>query len=379
MIVKQITSMTEVDADSWNRLVQGKDPFVSHEFLAALEESGSVCAETGWRPRHLLVYREQELIAAMPLYLKDHSWGEYVFDQQWADAYYQSGMDYYPKWVNAVPFTPCQGQRLLLAPALDKHSVIERCIDYIKRLSEHKKISSLHCLFPDPVQAQDLEKIMLLREGVQFHWFNRGYHDFADYLQSFSARQRKKISKERRKIAEQGIDLIRLRGAEIGERQWRHFFRFYQATYLKRGQYPYLNQEFFMRLAQSMPDQLLLVLAVKGNKIVAAALSLIGEDTLYGRYWGSHNEYDGLHFETCYYQGLEYCLEHGVKRFDSGAQGEHKISRGFEPVTTYSAHWLQNSRFSDLIAEFLRREKPLIRQYKYNCRGRLPFKARSDN
>lgn len=353
-----------------------QDPFISHQFLSALELSGCVCAETGWRPRHLLVYRQQQLIAAMPLYLKDHSWGEYVFDQQWANAYQQSSMDYYPKWVNAVPFTPCQGQRILTATDVDDATVIHLCLDYIKAISEKKNISSLHCLFLDPTQIEVLRQQLLTREGVQFQWFNRGYRDFGDYLESFTARQRKNINKERRRVGEQGIKLLRLRGNEISERHRRAFYRFYQMTYLKNGHYPYLNEDFFNRLAQSMPEQLLLVLALTDEQIVGAALSLIGEDSLYGRYWGCLQEYSGLHFEACYYQGLEFCLEQGLQRFDSGAQGEHKISRGFEPVTTYSAHWLQNSRFSDLVADFLTREKGWIRQYKQRCRKLLPFKER---
>ncbi|WP_349431367.1 GNAT family N-acetyltransferase [Methylomarinum sp. Ch1-1] len=374
MFIKQINSIAEVSVGAWNRLVQDKDPFVSHEFLSALELSGSVCAETGWLPRHILVYRQQQLIAAMPLYLKDHSWGEYVFDQQWADAYYQSGMDYYPKWLNAVPFTPCQGQRLLIDQGEDIMAVIRLCLDHIQRLSERKNISSLHSLFPNRTQMEELKQQLLIREGVQFHWFNRGYRDFTDYLQSFTARQRKNINKERRKIAEQGIELVRLTGAEIFERHWQVFFGFYQRTYLKKGQYPYLNEDFFQRLSQTMTEQILLVLALKGQQPVGAALSLIGGNTLYGRYWGCQQEYDGLHFEACYYQGLEFCLDRGLKRFDSGAQGEHKISRGFEPVMTYSAHWIQNPRFSSLIADFLRRERPLMRQYLQDCRSLLPFK-----
>ncbi len=311
----------------------------------------------------------------MPLYLKDHSWGEYVFDQPWADAYSRSGMNYYPKWVNAVPFTPCQSRRILIAPGVDCETVIGHCLDFIERESEQQNISSLHCLFPEPKQQEILEQRLLIREGVQFHWVNRNFRDFADYLQTFTARQRKKLNKERRSIAEQGIQVVRLTGEEIGDLQWRAFFRYYRMTYLKNGQYPYLNEKFFQRLARTMSDRILLVMALKNRSYVGAALSLIGDDTLYGRYWGCQDRYDGLHFEACYYQGLEFCLERGLQRFDSGAQGEHKISRGFEPVTTYSAHWIQNRRFAALIADFLRRERGLLREYKANCRQQLPFKA----
>ncbi|MDF1583657.1 MAG: GNAT family N-acetyltransferase [Methyloprofundus sp.] len=366
--------MTEVDTTCWNSLIQDKYPFVRHEFLLALEQSGSVCSETGWTPQHLLIFEQQELIAAMPLYLKTHSSGEYVFDQQWADAYYQSGMDYYPKWVNAIPYTPCAGQRVLIKNNINHATLINACFEHIKQLSELNNISSLHCLFPSLAQTNLLSEQLLLREGVQFQWFNKGYSDFAGYLQAFTSRQRKNINKERRKVQEQGISLDRVSGLDISEHQWLAFYAFYEMTYLKRGQSAYLTIEFFQQLAKTMPEQLLLVLARKDNRYVGAALSFIGAQTLYGRYWGCYEEYHSLHFETCYYQGLEYCLENGLQRFDSGAQGEHKISRGFEPVSTYSAHWIQNSQFAKLITAFLKREQKLIQQYKQNCTQQLPFK-----
>ena len=369
--------MKEINAICWNNLVQNKDPFLCHEFLLALEQSGSVCAETGWLPKHLLCFNNDELIAAMPLYLKNHSHGEYVFDQQWADAYYQSGMEYYPKWVNAIPFTPCPGQRILIKPEVDINPVIELCIDTIKRLSELNNISTLHCLFPSSNQIENLQQQLLIRVGVQFQWFNKNYLDFEDYLQSFTSRQRKKINKERSKVNGQNITFHRLTGLLITDQQWQVFFKFYKMTYLKRGQSAYLTIDFFKQLAQTMPEQILLVLARKSQSYIGAALSFIGEDTLYGRYWGCYEEYNNLHFETCYYQGLEYCLEHDLQRFDSGAQGEHKISRGFEPISTYSAHWIQNAHFSKLIADFLKREKILIQQYKKDCEQLLPFKLKT--
>jgi len=375
MVIKQINSMAEVNADCWNKLIRDKDPFLRHEFLLALEKSGSVCIETGWNPHHILVFEQKQLVAAMPLYLKNHSRGEYIFDQQWADAFSQSGMQYYPKWVNAIPFTPCQGQRILINSTVDSSIVIQLCVDHIKQLSELNNISTLHCLFPDPDQMDLLKQQLLIREGVQFQWFNKNYQDFDDYLKTFTSRQRKKINKERRKIVEHGIKLHRLSGLEITESQWQVFFQFYQLTYLKRGQSAYLNIDFFKQLAQTMPEQILLVLASKDQFYVGAALSFIGGNTLYGRYWGCYEEYNSLHFETCYYQGLEYCIEHQLQTFDSGAQGEHKISRGFEPISTYSAHWVQNTHFSKLIANFLEREKVLVQQYKEDCSRQLPFKS----
>lgn len=374
MDIKQIKGMADIDAISWNQLVQNNDPFVRHEFLLALEQSGSVSIKTGWNVHHLLVFDQQELIAAMPLYLKNHSRGEYVFDQQWADAYYQSGMEYYPKWVNCIPFTPCQGQRILIKPDINQVTVIALLIDTIKQLSIVNQISSFHCLFPSASQKELLKPELLIRSGVQFQWFNKNYRDFADYLQSFTSRQRKKINKERNKVIKQGIKLETLKGVDISDQQWQIFFQFYEMTYMKRGQSAYLNIDFFKQLANSIPEQILLVLAIKDQTYVGAALSFIGEETLYGRYWGCYEEFNSLHFEACYYQGLEYCIEHKLQRFDSGAQGEHKISRGFEPITTYSAHWIENPQFSHLIANFLKREQVLIDQYKKDCVQLLPFK-----
>jgi predicted N-acyltransferase len=377
MQIKQIHSLTEVDATHWNNLIQNKDPFIRHEFLLALEQSFSVSVETGWRAKHLLVFEQLELIAAMPLYLKTHSRGEYVFDQQWATAYHQSGMEYYPKWVNSIPFTPCQGQRILIKSDKDSQSVINLCVDAIKEYSEQQLISSFHCLFPNTSQKDFLQDQLHIREGIQFQWFNHDFNDFENYLQSFTSRQRKKVKKERRKVHEQGIHFQRISGSEITQQQWQAFYFFYEMTYLKRGQAAYLNLAFFKQIAETMSDQILLVLAIKNQSYIGAALSFIGNTTLYGRYWGCYEEYDNLHFETCYYQGLEYCLEHNLQKFDSGAQGEHKISRGFVPVTTYSAHWIQNSQFSKLIATFLEREKKVIGQYKEECKKRLPFKEGS--
>jgi len=374
MIIKIIHSMTEVDAACWNTLRQEQDPFLRHEFLLALEQSESVCADTGWLAHHLLVLDNDELIAAMPLYLKSHSWGEYVFDHQWADAYAQSGMEYYPKWVNAIPFTPCSGQRILMQHNVDNDLITQLCIKTIKNISETNNISSLHCLFPNTHQNNQLKQHMLLREGVQFQWFNKDYKNFDHYLQSFTSRQRKNIKKERKKVREQGIQLERFKGNDISKKQWQVFFDFYRLTYNKHGQSEYLNIDFFMRLAETMPEQILLIFAIKEQTYVGAALSFIGEKTLYGRYWGCLEEYTNLHFETCYYQGLEYCIENQLQRFDSGAQGEHKISRGFEPVSTYSTHWIQNPHFSNLIANFLEQEKDYIHVYKQDCLKQLPFK-----
>lgn len=367
--------MAQVDRLAWNHLAGEAYPFLRHEFLSALEQSGSVSEQTGWLPAHLLVMKDDELLAFMPLYLKSHSRGEYVFDHQWAHAYHQSGLDYYPKWLTAIPFTPCQGARLCVKDTGDRLEITRLLLAFIKQLSEQQDASSWHCLFPDLQQTELLRSLGLgIREGVQFQWFNKGYRDFNDFLDTLNAAKRKMIKRERRKVDEQGVELLRITGKAASAQQWQVFFQFYTMTYLKKGSQPYLNEAFFQQLAATMGDRLLLVLAVKDKRYVGAALSFIGNDTLYGRYWGCYEEYNALHFEACYYQGLDYCLEHGLQRFDSGAQGEHKISRGFEPVSTYSAHWLKDARFAKAIEQFLAREQQAIQIYKQDAASYLPFK-----
>jgi len=375
MEVKQIHSMAQVDAADWNRLAGEAYPFMRHEFLRALEQSGSVCEQSGWIASHLLVLNDDQLVAFMPLYLKQHSWGEYVFDQQWAEAYQQQGLDYYPKWLTAIPLTPCQGTRIVIQAAIDPLEVMHTLLNFIKQLSEQHGISSWHCLFPDLQQVEQLRSLGLsVLEGVQFHWFNQSYRDFNDFLFTLNASKRKMLKRERRRVSEQGVRLLRITGQDVSELQWQVFFQFYTMTYLKRGSQPYLNLAFFQQIAATMGEQLLLVLAIKDNKTIAAALSFVGSDTLYGRYWGCYEDYNSLHFEACYYQGLDYCIEHGLKRFDSGAQGEHKIARGFEPVTTYSAHWIKDVRFAKAIEHFLVREQKAVQHYKQDTASYLPFK-----
>jgi len=375
MEVKQIHSMAQVDVADWNRLAGEAYPFMRHEFFRALEQSGSVCEQSGWIASHLLVLNDDQLVAFMPLYLKQHSWGEYVFDQQWAEAYQQQGLDYYPKWLTAIPLTPCQGTRIVIQAAIDPLEVMHTLLNFIKQLSEQHGISSWHCLFPDLQQVEQLRSLGLsVREGVQFHWFNQSYRDFNNFLFTLNASKRKMLKRERRRVSEQGVRLLRITGQDVSELQWQAFFKFYEMTYLKRGSQPYLNLAFFKQIAATMGEQLLLVLAIKDDNAIAAALSFVGEDTLYGRYWGCYEEYNGLHFEACYYQGLDYCIEHGLKRFDSGAQGEHKISRGFEPITTYSAHWIKDARFAKAIEHFLVREQKAMQHYKQDAASYLPFR-----
>ena len=376
MEVKLIESMTEIDSSTWNHLTGTDYPFLRHEFLLALEQSGCVSPQTGWQPRHMLVYDQNELVALMPLYLKHHSQGEYVFDFQWAQAYRQQRLAYYPKWLTSIPFTPCAGDRIVIKDAKDVSKITTLILAYLKQISEKKGISSWHCLFPQAQQAQNLHSAGLsLRYGVQFRWHNQNYRDFNDYLDVFSSAKRKQVKRERRRVAEQAIQFEHIEGPLISSSQWEVFIQFYQMTYLKHGMPPYLNLAFFQQLAETMPEQLLLILAAKNHRYVGAALSLVGADTLYGRYWGCFEEYNGLHFEACYYRGLEYCIERGLKYFDSGAQGEHKIARGFEPVYTYSAHWVKDPRMAQAIDLFLKREQEAIECYKYDAAAALPFKS----
>lgn len=379
MDVTQITSIENIDAGRWNQLA-GKDyPFLRHEFLLALEQSGAVSQQTRWLPRHLLVWENGNLIAFMPLYLKTHSRGEYVFDQQWAQAYQQTGKPYYPKWLTAIPFTPCQGPRLAILETVDQAAVLRLLIAYINEISEQQAISSWHCLFPMPLQKDQLQSQgLVIREDVQFHWFNKDYGCFDDFLQTLNSSKRKMIRRERRKITEQGMTLQQISGSDVTKEQWQIFYQFYTMTYLKKGMQPYLPPAFFKACAATMGEQLLLVMAVKDRQYAGAALSFIGTDTLFGRYWGCYEEFDSLHFETCYYQGLDFCIEQQLQRFDSGAQGEHKIARGFEPITTYSAHWIPDEQFSQAIEQYLEREKIHVALYKKDAASYLPYKDKPD-
>jgi predicted N-acyltransferase len=380
MKIKQIPSISEIDSKSWNNLIEDNYPFIRHEFLLALEQSGSVNIKNGWQPHHLLVYSDTELVGFMPLYLKFHSRGEYVFDYQWAQAYMQQGMEYYPKWLSAIPFTPCQGKRFYSRSDIDTASIIKLIFEYIQENADQHSISTWHCLFPEAEQAKLLHSAGLsLREDIQFHWFNQNYRDFEDFLDTFNSRNRKKIKRERRRVIEQGIQLQRIPGKEISDSQLQIFYEFYQMTYLKKGMYPYLNKKFFIEIVKNMPEQLLLVIAIQNKNYVGAALSFVSDVTFYGRYWGCFDEFYCLHFETCYYQGLEFCIENGLTTFNSGAQGQHKISRGFEPVITYSAHWFKHAKFAQAIDDFLIRETSAIEQYKNEAARFLPYKNRSLN
>jgi len=301
--------------------------------------------------------------------------GEYVFDWSWADAYSRHGLDYYPKLLTAIPFTPCAGPRLCVDSSLSLQAVVPLLMRAIEQLAEQRSASSWHVLFPesdlrDSLIAAGLQQ----RAGCQYQWFNGGYRDFEHFLETFSSRKRKNLRKERARVADAGIAFDVLDGANIADASWQRFFRFYQSTYLVRGRAPYLNLDFFLQLGRSMPERLLLVLARKDGEHIAGALFFKGRDTLYGRYWGCTEEYQFLHFETCYYQGIDYCIRHGLARFDSGAQGEHKIQRGFKPVHTWSAHWIRHPDFARAIARFVEEEERHVGAYVEQACEFLPFR-----
>ncbi|MCX7891891.1 MAG: GNAT family N-acetyltransferase [Burkholderiales bacterium] len=357
-----------LDAARWNRLA-GANPFVRHEFLAALHETGCATARTGWAPQFLVLERGGALAGAMPLYLKSHSYGEYVFDWAWADAYHRHGLEYYPKLLAAVPFSPVSAPKLLAADEAAKRALVAAALALAPRAS------SLHVLFPEPDEARMLaEAGCMLRRGVQFHWMNRGYADFEAFLATLSHAKRKKIRQERRRVREAGVRLRRLTGGEIGPAEWRFFARCYANTYRAHLSTPYLNHAFFARIGETMAEHLLLVLAERGGRPIAAALDLFTGERLYGRYWGAIEHVPALHFEACYYQAIEFAIERGIGVFEGGAQGEHKLARGFLPVETLSAHWLAHPEFADAVQRFLDRESAGVERYLDELAERAPFK-----
>ncbi len=375
MRVETIASLESVTAGDGNRLVSAEHPFLRHEFLLAAEHSGSVAPETGWHPCHLLLKSSDDgLIAAMPLYRKVHSWGEFVFDWAWANAYEQAGLAYYPKLVSAAPFTPASSPRLLCGSA-ETGPAGAALLDAALQLAQDQDLSSLHVQFPLEHELPVLERAGLkLRKDCQFHWRNRDYRHFDEFLAQFSSRKRKKVRRDRRAVTDQGIRFRWLHGNEIDATTWQTIYGLISSTFLRRGGMPYYNLAFFRAISQSLAQQVLVVLAETGDTAVAAAIFFVGETRLYGRYWGSNGRYDALHFETCYYQGIEYCIANGLDWFEPGTQGEHKVSRGFLPVTTWSAHWLAHDAFFDAIGRYLDEEQQHIERYIEAVDAHTPYR-----
>lgn len=367
-----LSRLSDLAASAWDALLPTAQPFLRHAFLAALEDSGSVGGRSGWQPAHRLWLDDRERpLAALPAYLKRHSYGEYVFDWSWADACQRAGIAYYPKLLCAVPFTPVGGARLL-----GESGAAGRLLDEVTSGLERQGLSGLHVNFTDPAADALLEgrEGWLERLGCQFHWRNRGYRDFQDFLDALASRKRKQLRKEREQVAGQGIDFDWREGHQLSEAEWDFVHACYANTYRVRGQAPYLTRAFFSLLAERMPEAIRVVLARQGGKPVAMAFSLVGGDSLYGRYWGCLAEFDRLHFETCFYQGIDYAIARGLQRFDAGAQGEHKLIRGFEPVITRSWHYLMHPGLRHAVAGFLEQERAGVLDYEQQARELLPYR-----
>ena len=372
-------SIDDIDPGEWNALAGTDCPFLRHEFLAALEHCGCVGEGTGWEPCLISLRDEAGLAAAAPAYIKTHSYGEFVFDFAWAQAYARYGRRYYPKLVVAVPFTPATGARLLVRPGLDRAAVARRLLAALEAHARSHHLSSVHALFLDEPSRSACEAAgWLLRRDCQFHWSNRGYPTFDAYLDTFTAEKRKKARRERRRVAEAGISFETRLGADVDEGLLDGVYAFHRETFLRHGNEPYLTRAFFSEIRRTLGDALMIKVAMRtsgGQRTpVAAAIFFWSPEALYGRYWGAAADYHSLHFETCYHQGIEFCIERGVRRFEPGTQGEHKVSRGFEPTLTWSAHFIAESAFREAIDDYLQREGGAIDDYAAEVREHVPYR-----
>jgi len=360
----------DINAEQWNTLAVGH-PLVQHEFLLSMQESGCASNETGWSPHFLALYRSKQLAGAMPLYVKYHSRGEYVFDMAWARAFAQHGLQYYPKLLSAIPFTPVPGPRLLAQSHEDRVLLAREAI----ALADQNELSSLHVLFPTQEDCAALREAgFMFRESIQFHWQNEGYQNLDDFLSRLNQKSRKKLRQDKKKTIEAGVTFRWLEGDDLNNEALAFFYECYARTYFAHGNAPYLNKRFFEQLRDRMAHNLLIVMAYRDGERIACALNVRSNDTLYGRYWGSTQFVSGLHFETCYMQAIEYCISKGIKSFEGGAQGEHKLSRGMLPVRTYSAHWIRDTRYAQAIADFLKHETVAIEGYADELIDHSPYK-----
>lgn len=376
-------TLAEILPQDWNRLAGTDCPFLRHEFLNALESSRCVSEKTGWQPLHLGIYEGLEegpgatakLIAAVPLYLKSHSYGEYIFDWAWANAYEQARINYYPKLSVAVPFTPVTGNRILISEDQDRDTMTQLLISGVLQIANEQQASSIHWLFTKKDEVTQLQQHQhLKRIGYQFHWKNNHYENFDHFLESFSSQKRKKVKRERRYVRDAGISLQVIDKDAITDRHWDTFYEFYYSTIRNHGAIPYLNREFFGSIGATMPENIVIIFAYKGDDIVAGSLNFRDEHSLYGRYWGSRGDFHSLHFETCYYRAIEYCIDQGLQTFEAGAQGEHKLSRGFMPTEVFSAHWLDHPEFNNAVADYLERERNGIEYQIEELNDHSPFK-----
>ncbi len=374
MQIEICNHLVQIDPIQWNALIQDNNPFLRHEFLSALETHGCVGENFGWLPRHIAVYQDNELVAAMPLYEKYNSYGEFVFDNAWADAWQQHGLRYFPKLVSSIPYTPAMGQRLLVKASLtESHYPI--LLNTLKEVASRLDASGFHILFPEAQEQRWLAgQGMMTRHDCQFHWYNKSYSSFDDFLGQLSSRKRKNIIKERQGVERAGVTLKRLDGHQATEQDWKKFSHFYERTFAEKWGTATLNYPFFREIAEKLPEQVLLVLAEQDNECIAGALMYRSNTRLYGRFWGCDKTIRGLHFEACYYQGIEYCIEQGLEVFEPGAQGEHKVARGFVPTLTRSAHFLMQDHFKQAIERFVEHEKKNVLHYINDVNQHLPYK-----
>lgn len=370
MIIKIIETISDIPATQWDALAEN-NPFLKHAYLSALQETGCATPETGWQAQFITLWEGEQLLGGMPLYLKFHSYGEFVFDWAWADAYQRNGLRYYPKLVCSVPFTPATGPRLLAQTPELRAQLLRAALE----LAHEPGISSLHLLFPYESQAEEMQaQGMMLRRGVQLHWRNAGYADFDAYLASMRRDKRKKIKQERRKVSDADITFQHIRGEQITPEQWDFFVRCYEHTHVQYNSPQPLNLAFFQRIGATMPQHILLIIASRDGQPIAGAINFYNHDTLFGRSWGALEYHPGLHFETCYYQAIDFCIKNRIDLFEGGAQGEHKLARGFLPSVTWSAHWLAHPQFAKAVEEFLKRETGGIDQYMDELNDSNPFK-----
>jgi predicted N-acyltransferase len=375
-----LESIAQIDARSWNALAGSAQPFLRHEFFLALEQSGCAAARTGWTPRHLIIEDAKGVpAAAMPLFRKAHSRGEFVFDFSWAGAYAQHGLNYYPKLLTAVPFTPVSGPRILVDPNVDGGAAAKCAVRAALDYARSEQLSSWHVLFPTDETAADLDLAgMILRRDCQFHWYNHGYESFESFLATFTAEKRKKAKRERRRVAEAGIEFDTLHGGDMTASLWDIVYEFYAETFHRHGHEPYLNLDFFKRVSAAMPNELMLKVARVGAEPIAVAIFFVGSEALYGRYWGAGGNFHSLHFEACYYQGIEYCIEKKLQRFEPGTQGEHKVPRGFVPTLTHSAHYIADPRFAAAIRDYAQREARGVDNYAAAVNEHVPYHRTPD-
>lgn len=376
---RTLPSLTGISKNEWDALANPGtrpfNPFVTWDFLNALEESGSATPQTGWAPAHVILEADGEVVGVAPAYLKSHSQGEYVFDHGWAEAYERAGGQYFPKLQCAIPFTPATGPRLMVKPG--EHEALYRTAlaSAMVQVLEQHELSSLHITFMEEEDAKALGEIgFLLRTDQQFHWQNRDYKTFDDFLAELSSAKRKNLRKERTRALESGLEVEWLTGAEITEAHWDDFWVFYQDTGARKWGRPYLTREFFSLLGERMADDLLLIFARREGRAIAGALNLIGGDTLYGRYWGCIEDHKFLHFELSYYQAIDYAIEHGLKCVEAGAQGSHKLVRGYVPVTTWSAHWIRDAGFRAAVKDYLEREREYVEDDMIVLSRHTPFR-----